>query len=63
MTDQPTTQELRVEQVERELSERTEADTAEHEAARDAAERRADKAAYLRRKLEEQQRADRQHGE
>lgn len=59
MSDQPTTRELRVEQVERELTERDQADTAEHEAARDAAERRADKAAYLKRKLEEQERRTR----
>ena len=58
MTD-PTTEELRRSQLEREAKEREAAeqapdDTAEHHIAR------ADKAAYLRQKLEERARAERQ---
>jgi hypothetical protein len=52
--DNPTTEVLRLEQIERE---RTERETAEHAtipAQERAAERRADKAAYLREKLEDQ---------
>lgn len=59
--DHPTTQELRVEQIRRE---QTETETAEHAvqpAEREKAERRADRAAYLREKLEEQERADGEH--
>jgi hypothetical protein len=56
--DEPTTQELRLQQLERERAEKDAADTAPTDAAQQAAERRADKAAYLRAKLEEQQAAD-----
>jgi hypothetical protein len=56
--DDPTTQELTTEQVQRELRERKAADDAPTEAGEQAASRRADKAAYLRRKLEDQQAAD-----
>ena len=57
----PTTEELRRLQLEREKGERAAAeqaddDTAEHHVAR------ADKAAYLRRKLEERARAEREKG-
>jgi len=56
----PTTEELRIEQAERE---REESDTAEHAVLAEeerSARRRADKAGYLREKLEEQQAADEQ---
>ena len=59
MDDEPTTQELRLSQFRREASERqgaaeadTEAETAQHD-------RRADKAAYLERKLAERAEAER----
>jgi hypothetical protein len=55
--DDPTTGELRAIQADREKDERSRAETAEEEAAARAAERRADKAAYLRRKLEDQEEA------
>lgn len=54
----PTTQRLRVEQVQRELRERREAGEASDEDAAAQHERRADKSAYLREKL-----ADRVHAE
>jgi hypothetical protein len=54
----PKTEELRVEQVQKELRERRNADDAPTEAGEAAAERRADKAAYLKEKLEDQQAAD-----
>jgi hypothetical protein len=59
MDEDPTTQELRVEQLQRELAEREAAaegvtpdDTEQHD-------RRADKASYLREKLEERAEAER----
>ena len=52
--DDPTTETLRLEQVQRELAERERAEQASTPAAERAAGRRADKAAYLREKLEEQ---------
>jgi hypothetical protein len=61
--DDPSTQELQVEQVQRELRERSNAEQAPTEAGERAAERRADKAAYLKRKLEQQQEADEQSGD
>ena len=61
--EDPTTRELRVKQLERELEERkaaehghTEHETGQHDA-------RAAKAAYLRRKLDERAEAERQAGE
>jgi hypothetical protein len=54
----PTTQELRLDQIQREHEEHARAQEAPTEAAEQAASRRADKAAYLRSKLEEQQAAD-----
>jgi hypothetical protein len=54
----PTTQELRLQQIERERTERAEADDAPTEEAELAHERRADKAAYLREKLTEPERSD-----
>jgi hypothetical protein len=59
MDDDPTTEELRAIQARRELEERDAAERADDEADERAHERRADKAAYLREKLEEQERADR----
>ena len=62
MEEEPTTQELRIEQLKREHAEREAAaegvtpdDTEQHE-------RRADKASYLREKLEERARAERESG-
>jgi hypothetical protein len=52
--DDPTTETLRIEQLQRELSERQRAEEAPTEQEEHAAERRADKAAYLREKLDEQ---------
>ena len=54
---EPTTQELRAVQRDREASEREAAETAVEESAERAHERRADKAAYLEERLAEQQRA------
>ena len=54
----PKTQELRLQQIDRERAERAEADDAPTEEAELAHERRADKAAYLREKLTEQERSD-----
>jgi hypothetical protein len=58
VSEDPTTQSLKVEQVRKEMSERANADEAPTEAGERTAERRADKAAYLKRKLEDQQAAD-----
>lgn len=52
--DQPTTQELRAIQVDRLEDEKAKARTAEEQAEERAAGRRADKAAYLAEKLDEQ---------
>jgi len=52
--DDPTTETLRLEQIAREHAERERAEEATTGAEERAAERRADKAAYLREKLEEQ---------
>ena len=57
MSDDPTTQELKVEQIQREREEHARAKEAQTEAGEHAATRRADKASYLREKLEEQQAA------
>lgn len=54
----PTTQELRLQQIERERSERDEARDAPTEDAERTHERRAEKASYLREKLDEQERSD-----
>ena len=65
--EDPTTQELRLEQLRREATERERAGVADeddeadqHEA--EQHERRADKAGYLRRKLEERAEAERRAG-
>jgi hypothetical protein len=52
--DDPTTETLRLEQLQREQAERERAQQAATPAEEHAADRRADKAAYLREKLEEQ---------
>ncbi len=52
--DEPTTETLRLEQVRREQAELKRASEAEQPAEKRSAGRRADKAAYLREKLEEQ---------
>lgn len=52
--DEPTTETLRLEQLRREEDERERAQQAATEQAKRAADRRADKAAYLRGKLDEQ---------
>jgi hypothetical protein len=51
--EDPTTRELRIRQEERESEERRQAEQAETEEATEEHARRADKAAYLREKLEE----------
>jgi hypothetical protein len=58
--EDPTTAELRARQAEREAEERAEADAATAEEDTAQHDRRADKAAYLRKKLEE--RADAEGG-
>lgn len=52
--DDPTTETLRLEQLQTERTERKAAEQAPTEEAEHTAERRADKAAYLREKLDEQ---------
>ena len=52
--DDPTTETLRLEQIQREEVERERAEQAPTDAEERSALRRADKAAYLREKLEEQ---------
>jgi len=52
--DDPTTETLRLEQLQREQAERERAQQAATAAEEHAASRRADKAAYLREKLDEQ---------
>ena len=63
MEEDPTTQELRIEQLQRDRAEREAAeegvtpdDTEQHE-------RRAERASYLREKLEERARAERESGD
>jgi hypothetical protein len=56
--DEPTTEELRLRQLEEERAQLRELEHAESEADAETHLRRADKAGYLRQKLEEQQRAD-----
>ncbi len=58
----PKTEELRIAQDERAREEASHAEKAELPAEERAAERRSDKAAYLREKLEEQQAADEDAG-
>jgi len=56
--EDPETQELRIEELARERSEREQAQTAELELDERQHERRADKHAYLREKLEERARSE-----
>jgi hypothetical protein len=63
MEEDPTTQELRVEQAEREASERRSAGESELEDEAEQHERRADKAEYLKRKLEERAQAERRRAD
>ena len=53
--DMPTTQELRLDQIQREREEHARANEASLPEEEHAAARRADKAAYLKEKLEEQE--------
>jgi hypothetical protein len=57
--DQPNTEELRLRQLDEERAELRELARAQGDADATTHQRRADKAGYLRQKLEEQQRADR----
>lgn len=58
--DEPSTGELRIRAAEREEAERRQAREAGPDGAAEQHERRADKSAYLRRKLEERERAERE---
>jgi len=58
-SEDPTTEELRIEQGERETASHKAADRADTGAEEKAHERRAEKSAYLREKLEERERAER----
>ena len=62
MSEDPKTEELRVEQTEREAAERERARGSHDEEETDQHDRRADKAAYLREKLEERARSERETG-
>jgi hypothetical protein len=62
MEEDPTTQELRIEQLRREEGEREQADDAPTEDATDQHEARASKAEYLRHKLEQRADAERRAG-
>lgn len=55
MIDEPTTQELRLDQIEREREEHARAERAATPEEEAAARRRADKASYLEEKLREQE--------
>ena len=59
MDDDPTTEELRVQQARRESAERGAEEDASTEESTEAHRRRADKAAYLREKLEERAESER----
>lgn len=63
MDDDPTTEELRAEQLLRERLERRAADADPDPDASDQHAARADKAAYLRERLEQRARAEREAGE
>jgi hypothetical protein len=64
MSDQePTTEELRVRQMKREEDARVHADEAPEDADTQQFDRRADKAAYLKRKLEEREKSEREAAE
>ncbi len=59
MTEEPTTQELKLTQLERERAERRRAETAPDEDEVAQQERRAEKAKYLAEKLEEREESER----
>ena len=59
MTEEPTTQELKLTQLERERAERRRAETAPDEDEVAQHERRAEKASYLAEKLEEREESER----
>ena len=63
MAEDPTTEELRVRQMKREEDARVQADESPQEADTQQFDRRADKAAYLKRKLEERAEAERDAAE
>jgi hypothetical protein len=64
MSDQdPTTEELRVRQMQREEEARVESKRAPEDEDTSQHDRRADKAAYLKRKLEERERSERKAAE
>jgi hypothetical protein len=58
--DEPTVEELKQRQLAQELAEREALDNADTEADADKHQRRADKARYLREKLQEREQADRE---
>lgn len=58
----PTTQELKVRQLQREVEERERAREADTDEGTGSHKRRADKAEYLREKLEERERSERDAG-
>jgi hypothetical protein len=60
MAEDPTTEELRVRQMKREEDARVRADESPEDADTQQFDRRADKAAYLKRKLEERADAERE---
>ena len=62
MSEDPTTEELRLDQLRREAAEREHAERAVDAEGTDQHEARADKAAYLREKLEERAEAERRAG-
>ena len=62
MEEDPTTQELRLEQLQREQAEREEAGDAPSEEEAEQHGRRAEKAEYLREKLEERAESERESG-
>lgn len=59
---EPTTEELKVQQLKREVEERERAREAETDEGTGSHQRRADKAEYLRQKLEERERSEREAG-
>ncbi len=62
MTDEHQTEELKLTQLEREAAERRRAQSAPDEEEAAQHERRAEKAHYLREKLEERAESERKHG-
>ena len=63
MAEDPTTEELRVRQMKREEDARVRADESPEEADTQQFDRRAEKAAYLKRKLEEREKSEREAAE